>query len=131
MSGPLIFISHSKVKPGKLQAYQAQAADATDLVESEEPRMIAFNFYASEDGADVSTVQIHPDAESLDLHLRIFFEKLQEQAFATLDSYEIDVYGTPSDAALEMLKQMPSQLLGLRVRVLPEHQGGFLRPQPL
>jgi len=32
MSGPLVFISHSKVKPGKLQAYQVQAVDATDLV---------------------------------------------------------------------------------------------------
>jgi hypothetical protein len=131
MSGPLIFVSHSKVKPGKLQAYQAQAADATDLVESAEPRMIAFNFYASPDGADVATVQVHPDAESLDLHLKIFFEKLREKAFATLDSYEINVYGAPSDAALEMLNQMPSQLPGLRVRVLPEYQGGFLRPQPL
>ena len=106
MSGPLIFISHSKVKPGKLQDYQAQAADATDLVESEEPRMIAFNFYASEDGADVATVQVHPDAESLDLHLRIFFDKLQEKALATLDTHEIDVYGAPSQATLEMLSQL-------------------------
>jgi hypothetical protein len=127
MSGPLVFISHSKVKPGKLPAYQAQSAEATDLVESEEPRMIAFNFYASADGADVATVQVHPDAESLDLHLSIFLDKLREKAFATLDTYEINVYGAPSGAALEMLSQMP----GLRVRVLDEHQGGFLRPQPL
>jgi hypothetical protein len=131
MSGPLIFISHSTVKPGQLQAYQAQVVDVIDLVESEESRMIAFNFYASADGADVSTVQEHPDAESLDLHLKIFFEKLRRKAFATLDSYEISVYGTPSDEALKMLHQMPSQLPGLRVRVFPEHQGGFLRPQPL
>jgi hypothetical protein len=127
MSGPLVFISHSKVKPGKLPAYQAHSAEATDLVESEEPRMIAFNFYASADGADVATVQVHPDAESLDRHLRIFFDKFREKVFATLDTYEINVYGAPSDAALEMLSQMP----GLRVRVLHEHQGGFLRPQPL
>jgi len=131
MSGPLVFISHSKVKPGKLQAYQVQAVDATDLVESEEPRMIAFNFYASEDRADVATVQVHPDAESLDLHLKIFFEKLREKPFAPLDSYEITVYAAPSGAALQMIRQLPSQLPGLRVRVLPEYQGGFLRPQPL
>jgi hypothetical protein len=131
VSGPLIFISHSKVKPGKLQAYQAQAAEAIDLVESEEPRMIAFIFYASADSADISTVQVHPDAESLDLHLKIFFDKLQEKASATLDTYEISVYGAPSDEALAMLNQMPTQLPGLRVRVHPEHNGGFLRPQPL
>ena len=127
MSGPLIFISHSRVKPGKLQAYQAHWKQATELVESEKPRMIAFNSYASEDGTDVSTVQVHPDSESLDVHVKIFFEKLQDRAFQALDSYEINVYGTPSDAVLESLGQMP----GLRVRVLPVHQGGFLRPQPL
>jgi hypothetical protein len=131
MSGPLIFISHSRVKPGKLQAYQAHCKQATELVESEEPRMIAFNSYASEDGTDVSTVQVHPDSESLDVHVKIFFEKLQDRAFQALDSYEINVYGTPSDAVLESLGQMPSQMPGLRVRVLPVHHGGFLRPQPL
>jgi hypothetical protein len=131
MPGPLIFISHSKVKQGKLEAYQTAAADAVELVESEEPRMIAFNCYASVDGTDVSTVQVHPDAESLDFHMKIFFESLREKAFATLDSYEISVYGAPSDAALETLHQMPRQLPGLRVRVLPEYDGGFLRPQPL
>jgi hypothetical protein len=93
--------------------------------------MIAFNCYASVDGTDVSTVQVHPDAESLDFHMKIFFESLREKAFATVDSYEISVYGAPSDAALETLHQMPSQLPGLRVRVLPNHDGGFLRPQPL
>ena len=83
MSGPLIFISHSKVTPGELEAYQAHALDAIELVESEEPRMIAFNCYASANGTEVSTVQMHPDAESLDLHLKIFFESLREKAFAT------------------------------------------------
>jgi hypothetical protein len=131
MSGPLIFVSHSKVKPGELEAYQAHAVDVIELVESEEPRMIAFNCFASADGIDVSTVQVHPDAESLDFHLKIFFESLREKAFATLDSYEINVYGSPSDAALETLHQMPSRLPGLRVRVFPNHDGGFLRPQPL
>ena len=127
MSGPLIFISHSRVKPGKLEVYQAHCRAATELVESEEPRMIAFNSYAAEDGTDVSTVQVHPDRESLDVHLKIFFERLGDQVFEALDSYEINVYGAPSDAALGLLGQMP----GLRVRVLPMHDGGFLRPQPL
>ena len=72
------YSSHTPgVKPRKLQAYQAHWKQATELVESEEPRMIAFNGYASEDGTDVSTVQVHPDSESLDVHLKIFFEKLK------------------------------------------------------
>lgn len=129
MSGPLIFISHSTVKPGKREEYEAHVRDANDLVEAEEPRMIGFNNYASEDGADVSTVQIHPDAESLNLHMKIFAEKLQAKAFDALDSSEVNVYGTPSDAGRAMLNQIASQF-GVRVRVLPVHEGGFLRPQP-
>jgi quinol monooxygenase YgiN len=131
MSGPLIFVSRSRVKPGKRDAYEAHVADATELVESEEPQMIAFNSYASEDGTDVSTVQVHPDSESLDIHLKLFTERLSERAFNVLDSYEINVYGRPSDATLEFLAQMPSKIPGLRVRVLPVRERGFLRPQPM
>jgi hypothetical protein len=126
MSGPLIFISHSRVKPGKGEVYQAHCAEATEMVATEEPQMIAFNSYQSEDGAEVSTVQVHPDADSLDRHLKLYAEKLSERASEALDSYEINVYGTPSSSALEFLRQFP-----VPVRVLPVHKQGFLRPQPL
>lgn len=125
MSGPLIFISRSRVKAGKAGLYEQHCREATELVESHEPRMIGFNSYASADGADVSTVQIHPDAESLDTHLQIFADKLATRAFEAVDSYEIDVYGAPSVGALDMLQQFA----GIRVRVLPAHGCGFLRPQ--
>jgi hypothetical protein len=131
MSGPLIFVSRSKVKPGKLPAYQAHAVEAAELVESEEPRMIAFNSYVSADGTDVATVQVHPEAASLDVHLGVFFAKLRDAAFELLESYEINVYGSPSEETRTMLSDMPHQIPGLRVRVLPDHAGGFLRPQPL
>ena len=87
MSGPLIFISHSKVKHSMLPGYQAQAADATDLVESRGAKDDRVQSSTPRRTAPTSsTVQVHPDAESLDLHLKIFFDKLQEKAFATLDS---------------------------------------------
>lgn len=128
MSGPLIFISHSTARPGKADTYRSHVKEATDLIESEEPRMIAFNSYASEDGTDVSTVQVHPDADSLDVHLRLFAERLGERAFEAVDTSEINIYGKPSEAALEMLAGLSQ---GMRVRVYPAHEGGFLRPQPL
>lgn len=131
MSGPLVFVSHSRVKPGKLEEYQQHLRHAIELVDSEEPRMIGFNFYASEDGTDVSTVQVHPDAESLDLHMGIFAEKLQALALDSLDTTEVNVYGAPSDATRELLAQLPNVMPGVRVRVQPAHQGGFLRPQPM
>jgi hypothetical protein len=127
MPGPLIFVSRSRVKTGKREQYAAHLRDATEIIDSEEPRMIGFNTYLSDDGSDTSTVQIHPDEESLDTHLKIFFEGLAERVFQTLDSYEIDIYGTPSQAALQSVTGLP----GVTVRVLPVHLGGFRRPQPL
>jgi quinol monooxygenase YgiN len=127
MSGPLIFVSHSRVKPGKLETYRAHCTAAVELVESEEPQMIGFHLYASENGSEVSTVMVHPDAESLDTHLKLFVERLADGVMDVVDSYEVDVYGKPSDSALQALGTEP----GLRIRVLPVHQAGFLRPQPL
>ena len=127
MSGPLIFISRSKVKPGQRKAYEAHCKEATEMVESEEPRVIAFNSWASADGTEVSTVHVHPDADSLDTHLKLYVERLAERVFDAVDSYEVDIWGTASDDALNAVRAMP----GLQVRVLPVHEGGFLRPQPL
>lgn len=127
MSGPFIMISRSKIKPGKREQYLQHVREATEIVESEEPRMIAFNSYESADGTETSTVQVHPDSESMEVHLKIFVERLAARAYDALDSYEIDVYGTPTNAVLDVLK--PAE--GLQVRVLPDHLAGFLRPQPL
>ena len=97
------------------------------MVESEEPRVIAFNSWTSEDGIEVSTVHVHPEADSLDTHLKLFVERLAERVFDAVDSYEVDIWGMASDDALNVLKETP----GLQLRVLSVHEGGFLRPQPL
>lgn len=131
MSGPVIWVSRSTVKPGKLDDYRRHLRSATDLVESEEPRIIAFHSYASEAGTDISTIQIHPDAASLDTHMKLFTEKLQALAFEALDTQEISVYGEPGEGARALLADMPKYMPGIRVRVLPVHEAGFLRPQPL
>ena len=123
MSGPLIFISRSRVKPGKGEQYDEHVFEATALVETEESQVIAFNNYRSEDGTEVSCVQVHPDADSLDTHFKLFRERLSQRALGSVDSYEVDIYGRPSDAALEFLRQLE----GLRVRVLPVHDAGLLR----
>jgi hypothetical protein len=131
MSGPLIFNSRSRVKPGKVELYRAHVSAATELVESEEPQMIAFNSYESADGTDVCTVQIHPDADSLDTHFKLYRERLMERSVEALDTYEINVFGTPSKAAREFLEQYAAHTSGLLLRVLPVHAAGFLRPQPM
>ena len=127
MSGPLVFITRSTVKPGKWEQQLEHDHEATEIVDSEEPRVIAFNTWSSDDQAEMSCIQVHPDAESLDAHLKIFYERLAERAGDALETYEIDIYGTPSEGVLKSMQHVP----GAQVRVHPVHLGGFLRPQPL
>ena len=76
---------------------------------------------------DKLSVQVHPDADSLDTHLKLYGERLAERVARAVDSYELSIWGAPSESTLAFLGAMP----GLQVRVLPVHEGGFLRPQPL
>lgn len=126
MSGPLIMISHSRVKPGHRSDYEEHAAEALEMVEAEEPRMIGINHFADDDDL-VATVQIHPDADSLDTHLQFFGQRLAGKVSEALDVTDIYLYGRPSDSALAVLAQMP----GLEVHLMPQHRGGLLRPQPV
>lgn len=127
MSGPLVFITRSTIKPGMWEQQLEHDREATEIVDSDEPRVIAFNTWSSSDQAEMSCIQVHPDADSLDFHLKIYYERLAQRAGDALDTYEIDIYGTPSDGVLESMRQVP----GAQVRVHPVHLTGFLRPQPL
>jgi len=76
MSHPFIFVSTFRLKQGKLEAFKEMCQGLVEFVESNEPRVIAFNLYASEDGTEVSNVQVHPDADSMVSHMRLLREHI-------------------------------------------------------
>ena len=69
MAGPFIFIAINRLKPGKLEDEKKRVPDLVDFIQANEPRLIAFNEYASEDGTEVAVVQVHPDADSMAFHM--------------------------------------------------------------
>jgi hypothetical protein len=69
VAGPFIFIATNRLKPGKLDAEKQRVPGLVDFVQANEPRVIAFNEFASEDGAVVAVVQFHPDADSMASHM--------------------------------------------------------------
>jgi len=56
MTAPFIFIGTHKLKDGRFESFQNDCKALAEVVESNEPRMIAFNVFANEDGTDVSVV---------------------------------------------------------------------------
>jgi hypothetical protein len=56
--------------------------------------MIAFNAYATDDGTEVSVVQVHPDAESMMVHMQVVRQHITQAYAESLDATtSMMVYG--------------------------------------
>jgi hypothetical protein len=126
MSGPFIFIATNRLKPGKLEAERERVSELSDFIEAKEPRLIAFNEYASEDGGEVEVVQVHPDAASMEFHMGAVEKRAARAYSETLEATtSIQVYGTPSEAVLKMLSHQAGS--GVPLTVKRHYLGGFTR----
>jgi hypothetical protein len=52
-------------------AEQQRVPGLSRFIDANEPRLIAFNEYVNEDHSEVTVVQVHPDAASLEFHMGI------------------------------------------------------------
>ena len=127
MSGPFIFIATNRLKPGKLDDEKARVPGLVDFIEANEPRLIAFNEYVNDDGTEVAVVQVHPDAESMAFHMEVVAERAAAAYAETVDATTgVQVFGTPSNTVVEMLRRQAGA--GVPLIVKPHHLGGFTRP---
>ncbi len=126
MSGPFIFIATNKLKPGKLEDERKRVLALSDFIAANEPRLLAFNEYADDSGAEVGVVQVHPDAQSMQFHMNLIRERAASAYAETLDSTTtIHVFGTPDHSILQMLRQQAGA--GVDLSIKPHHLGGFAR----
>jgi hypothetical protein len=126
MPGPFIFIATNKLKEDKLEDERRRVPGLSDFIQENEPRLIAFNEYANQDGTEVKVVQVHPDTDSFEFHMGVVRERAEQAYAETLDATtSVQVYGSPSDGILEMLRQQAGSGVGLSVT--PHYLGGFSR----
>jgi hypothetical protein len=127
VSAPFIYIGTYRLKEGTLEAFKQMCGGLAEFVESREPRVIAFNVYSSEDGTEASVVQVHPDADSMLFHMQLLSEHItsayEEQSPIDVATSN-QIYGTPSEAVLEMIEQFDP---GVPLIVKPQPLGGFVR----
>ena len=104
MSEPFIHIGTYSVKEGKLEDFKRYVREFCQFVEAKEPRLIHFGFYFSEDGAEVSVVQVHPDPASMAHHMQVISDHLTA-AYDFLDAVKsVQNYGAPGATLLEQIK---------------------------
>jgi hypothetical protein len=97
-----------------------------EFVDANEPRLIAFESYLTDDGTEVANVFVHPDADSEDFHMQVAGDKVKGgYEFLDFTKMSIEVYGRPSDTVLDGLTQFAAA--GTTVSIKAHHFGGFTR----
>ncbi|WP_052668039.1 putative quinol monooxygenase [Nitriliruptor alkaliphilus] len=107
MSEPFIFIGTHRLKEGKREAYEQHVADFARFIDEQEPQLQVFTFYLDEDAEHVSVVQVHPNAESMGLHMQIAHQHIGDAYTDYLEeTVSIQVFGEPTDAVLTMMRKL-------------------------
>jgi hypothetical protein len=126
MPGPFIFIATNRLKDGRFGAEQQRVPELVRFVEAHEPRLIAFHEYVDEEHSQVSVVQVHPDAASMEYHMQAVADHARQAYAQTLEATTgIQVFGTPTENILRMLRQQAGS--GIPLSINPLHLGGFTR----
>ncbi len=122
---PIVYIDHSDIHEGRLDELKEGIRRIVGVIEALEPRLVAYGFHLDEAGGRMTVTAVHPDSRSLELHLEIGKEEFRSLAeMITLTG--IEVYGSISDRAREMLEQKARMLGGSGVAVT-ERFAGFAR----
>jgi hypothetical protein len=125
MSSPILFISHNKIKAGRLEEFRRHYLESVPLTQAGKPGTQVQLAYFLEETGELDIVRLFPDAESLDQQLRGADER-SKITYQFITPTGVEIYGTPTPATLEKIQQVAGQ--GISVRVLPAFLGGFNRP---
>jgi len=123
VAGSLIYVGTHAITPGKLEVAKGASRELGAFLEANHPRMLHFEIYIDDDANEMTVLQIHPDEDSLLLHLKLAGQRIAK-AYEFLEATtRIDIYGTPSDALADQIRQMG---MGAPVR-FHVATGGFSR----
>ena len=124
MSGPFIYIGTNTIKEGKVEECRKMLNEIAELVDTHEPRVIAFNFYLDEPNRTAVCVQVHPDAASMDNHMQVISEHLTTAYDVLEETTSEQLYGPGGDRMVDEFRQWAPNAT---FTVIEQHQVGFTR----
>ena len=100
MRGPIVFVGTHQIHEGKLEIAKEASADLAQFVRDHHPRALHFEIYIDDETRVMTVIQIHPDEESLMLHMQLAGDRLA-RAYDFLDTISVRMFGDASDAFKE------------------------------
>jgi len=124
MSKPIVYISHFRVKEGRLDSLMQLNQKVTEQIKTNKPGTVAFLQYLTEEGTALSIIHVFPDADSFDRHVAGVDERAKA-AFEFIEPTRREVYGMPSDQVLALLR--PPDGSEITLQSMPQSAGGYIR----
>jgi quinol monooxygenase YgiN len=125
MSHPLVYVDTSEVRDGALEKLKEAIGELVEFIDANEPQLISYNVYLSDDGKEMTVVHVHADAASLEYHMEVAGPAFRKFAdLLTMSS--IRVYGRPSEKTVSMLHEK-ARLLGSGRVIVHDLHAGFSR----
>lgn len=118
-------MSTFRVKEGKLEDLKRYYSKNIEFFRTNEPQIVAFHGFLNQDGTEMTSIQVHPDIDSMDFHMKMLTDNWDEQFSEysqLLEPVKVEYYGTPPRNALEMDLQGEWDL-----SLKPIHIAGFTR----
>ena len=109
MPGPIVYLDRSVIRSRDIAGLREAVAKLTAFVRVREPQLLFYGFEIDEPTSTLRVVAVHPDSESLELHLGIGGPGFREVG-AFIDLQLIEVIGTPSAPVLEQLRKKAAML---------------------
>jgi len=124
MTQPIVFISHSSINGGDVEAFRRFIGRGAPALEADKPGTVAFLAYVAEDGSEATIVHMFPNADAMNAHLEGVQERSAEaDAFIRTKAYEI--YGSPDPRVVQMMRAF-AERSGVPLTVRPGFAGGYL-----
>ena len=125
MAQPIVYVDTSEVRLGQLNNLKLAMNDLVQFVEANEPRLLAYNVYFTDDDTRMTVLHISPDSAALEAHMKIAGPKFPPIA-DFINMLAIDLYGRP-DATLVEQFQRKAEMLGSGIVRVHDLEAGFAR----
>ena len=96
MPGPIVFVGTHRIHEGRLDIAKKASAELTEFVRDNHPRVLHFEIYIDDEKRAMTVIQIHPDEESLMLHMQLAGDRLA-RAYEFLDTVGVRMFGNLSE----------------------------------
>jgi len=112
--GPLVYIGKHAIQEGKLEVARDASRDLAEHLAANHPREAHFEIAIDDSRREMTVLQVHPDEESLKLHIEVGGDRIKAAYEFLEGTTSIEIHGNPTDELREMLNTMSA---GAPVRI--------------